>query len=114
MDSCPCPVGVKVMFPGCIASPVNSFREPKCVIKMVTPKVREKAQEFFGCDWLPGAELENQPTSGCVIIGSHWEGRVFMGELMTSGQFADYIFLSEVTLAVFEDSGWYLPDYAMA
>jgi len=114
MDNCPCPVGVKVMYPGCIESPNTAFREPRCVFKMVTPKVREKAREYFDCDWLPGAELENQPTSGCVIVGSHWEERIFMGELMTSGQFGDYIFLSQITLAVFEDSGWYVPDYSMA
>jgi len=50
----------------------------------------------------------------CEIVGSHWESRVFMGEIMTAGQFQDYIFLSRVTLALFEDSGWYLPDYEMA
>jgi len=114
LDSCPCPVGLRNMFPGCIQPPPPAFREPKCVFKLVTPKVKEKAREYFGCDWLPGAEIENQPTSSCVIVGSHWEERIFMGELMTAGQFGDYIFLSAVTLALFEDSGWYLPDYSMA
>mmetsp|Transcript_46643 Transcript_46643/g.148944 ORF Transcript_46643/g.148944 Transcript_46643/m.148944 type:complete len:747 (+) Transcript_46643:85-2325(+) len=114
IDSCPCPIGLPRMYPGCIQPPPPAFREPRCVLKLITPKVKEKVREFFDCDWLPGAELENQPTSSCVIVGSHWEERIFMGELMTSGQFGDYIFLSAITLALFEDSGWYMPDYNMA
>jgi leishmanolysin-like peptidase len=35
-----------------------------CVFHLVTPAVRQAARNHFGCDTLPGAELENQPTVG--------------------------------------------------
>jgi len=113
IEGCPCPINSTELYPGCIQSPF-AFREPNCIVKLITPRVQQEARAFFGCDTLPGAELENQATSACVIVNSHWEERIFMGELMTSGQFGDYIFLSRLTLAVFEDSGWYIPDYNMA
>jgi len=66
---------------------------------------------------LNGAELENQPTTACSIVGSHWEARIFVNELMSpvpiSGSVHDP-FVSDVTLALFEDSGWYLPNYSNA
>lgn len=114
LDGCPCPVGQKDMLPGCILPPQPAFRAPKCVFKVTTPMVVRKVQEFFGCESLLGAELENQPTSPCVIVSSHWEQRAFMGEVMVSAQVIRPTFLSEVTLALFHDSGWYLPDYSMA
>lgn len=114
LDKCPCPVGQKEMHDGCILSPQAGFREPKCVMRVTTPMVVQKAREFFGCDSLPGAELENQPSSPCVIVASHWEQRAFMGEVMVSTQVIEPTFLSEVTLALFQDSGWYMPDYNMA
>jgi len=114
LDRCPCPVGHKDMLPNCILPPQPSFRAPSCIFELTTPMVVKKAQEFFGCDRLHGAELENQPTSPCVIVSSHWEQRAFMGEVMVSAQVIQPTFLSEVTLALFHDSGWYLPNYSMS
>lgn len=40
----------------------------------------QAARDQFGCATLNGAELENDGGSGTA--GSHWEERVFLGELM--------------------------------
>ena len=42
--------------------------------------------------------------------GSHWSERLFHNELM-SPIMTHAVVYSAVTLALFEDSGWYVPDY---
>uniref|UniRef100_A0A7I5EDF5 Leishmanolysin-like peptidase n=1 Tax=Haemonchus contortus TaxID=6289 RepID=A0A7I5EDF5_HAECO len=78
---------------------------------IVTPKVTEEARRHFNCSTLEGAELENQ--GGPRAPGNHWEKRVFENELLSST--ATQVFaLSRLTLALFEDSGWYRVDYDQA
>jgi leishmanolysin len=71
---------------------------------IITPKVLEAARRHFNCSDLIGVELENQGGSGTA--GSHWEARVMLSDLMI-GVAYDEAVLSEITLALFEDSGWY-------
>jgi len=79
------------------------------------PTVVEEARNFFDCATLPGPELENQPTSECVIYGSHWEQRTLNGELMASSDDSDgYAFISRITLALLQDSGWYRANMSRA
>ncbi|XGW04819.1 hypothetical protein V3C99_015751 [Haemonchus contortus] len=78
------------------------------VLMLVTPKVREEARRFFNCSHLEGAELEGQKRGG--LRGSHWEKRVLENELMTAVS-TQVAALSRLTLALFEDSGWYIVDY---
>ncbi|KAG1692551.1 hypothetical protein DVH05_025303 [Phytophthora capsici] len=73
------------------------------VAKMVTPRVRAYVQQHFNCSTLEGAEMESQD-GGCV--GSHWEERLFESEYMTAVDSYRNVF-SALTLAFFEDSGWY-------
>ncbi|KAG1712564.1 hypothetical protein DVH05_000306 [Phytophthora capsici] len=73
------------------------------VAKMVTPRVRAYVQQHFNCSTLKGAEMESQD-GGCV--GSHWEERLFESEYMTAVDSYRNVF-SALTLAFFEDSGWY-------
>ena len=86
--------------------------------KINTPKVLEKIKEHFAqadCDaWqTPGGELEDDGGGGTA--GSHWEKRVFMNEVMTGSVNANWpAVVSPITLALFEDSGWYTVDYDMA
>lgn len=76
-----------------------------CVARIVTPTVVQAARDFYGCNTLPGAELENQDTSSCEPIGSHWEMRALNTELM--GAYTQHASLiSPLLLAVFQDSGW--------
>ncbi|KAL1503975.1 hypothetical protein AB1Y20_010391 [Prymnesium parvum] len=80
--------------------------------RMVTPKVASVAKDIFGCDSLVGAELENQPTSSGSCWGSHWEQRLMGNDVMaaTTSHLAKF---SALTLAAFEDSGWYEANYSM-
>ncbi len=73
-----------------------------------TPKVLEKARGHFGCPSLKGVELENQGGSGSA--GSHWEARIMLGDYMASIDYPELV-VSDITLAVFEDSGWYEVNY---
>jgi hypothetical protein len=84
-----------------------------CVLSLVTPRATLAARAFFQCAGLAGAELENQLTTACDLQGSHWEQRVLSGELMSSYQ-GHSNKLSALTLAAFEDSGWYLANYSAA
>jgi hypothetical protein len=70
-----------------------------------------KVREYFGCPNAPGAYLENEGGSGSA--GSHWERRVFGSEYMTASQVEDFR-ITEITLALFESTGWYKVDYSVA
>ncbi|KAG7391117.1 hypothetical protein PHYPSEUDO_005884 [Phytophthora pseudosyringae] len=97
-------------------SPIDYYVEPSkntvqhfterghVVAKMVTPNVAAFVKSHFGCDSLAGAEIEQQDDSGC--LGSHWEERIFEPEYMTPVDSFRNVF-SALTLAFFEDSGWY-------
>eukprot|EP00026_Physarum_polycephalum_P003764 Phypoly_transcript_03778.p1 GENE.Phypoly_transcript_03778~~Phypoly_transcript_03778.p1 ORF type:complete len:708 (+),score=107.83 Phypoly_transcript_03778:154-2277(+) len=74
-----------------------------------TPRVQEWVQNHFGCDTLPGAPLENGGGSGTKL--SHWEKRTFMNEYMT-GEATHNPVLSGLTLAMFQDSGWYVVNFS--
>ncbi|WKY09547.1 hypothetical protein Q1695_002144 [Nippostrongylus brasiliensis] len=81
------------------------------VYMIVTPRVREEARKYFDCDDLEGAELENQ--MGYGTRGAHWEKRVFENEAMSAVATQVYA-MSRITLALFEDSGWYEANYSKA
>ncbi|DAZ98816.1 TPA: hypothetical protein N0F65_000972 [Lagenidium giganteum] len=107
-----CPNGDYVDgFPVPSSSTVQVSRERNhTVAKMITPAVAKFVQDHFGCKELRGAELENQD-EGCM--GSHWEERLFEPEYMTPvSSFVNTI--SGLTLAFFEDSGWYKTNTAAA
>jgi leishmanolysin len=75
---------------------------------VTTPKVVAAARKHFGCSTLAGVELENQGGDGTE--GSHWEERVMLGDYMI-GESYDEVVISEITLALMEDSGWYKANY---
>lgn len=85
-------------------STVNEM--PKQVI--ATPKVVSTAQNHFGCSALQGVEIEDQGGSGTA--GSHWESRVMLGDFMIGESYPENV-ISEISLALFEDSGWYKVNY---
>ena len=79
---------------------------------VVTPTVASAARAFFNCSALPGAELENQPTgAGQSCWGSHWDERVYQTAVM-SPLSQDDNYLSALTLALYEDSGWYRANFS--
>jgi leishmanolysin len=73
-----------------------------------TTKVKKVATNHFGCNSLVGVELENQGGEGSA--GSHWEARIMLGDYMISHDYPEIV-ISDITLALFEDSGWYDVNY---
>uniref|UniRef100_A0A7S1CD33 Leishmanolysin-like peptidase n=1 Tax=Bicosoecida sp. CB-2014 TaxID=1486930 RepID=A0A7S1CD33_9STRA len=84
-----------------------------CVVTLKTPALQATARKWFGCDDVLGIELEDNPAAPCVPVGSHWEQRYLMDELMSS-TLTHKAVVSPLTLAYFEDTGWYSADYSMA
>ena len=72
-------------------------------------RVLKVAREYFNCPSLEGVELENFGGEGTV--GSHWEARILLGEYMTGYMYTPNQVISEFTLALLEDSGYYKAKY---
>jgi leishmanolysin-like peptidase len=87
--------------------PATRNGEPVQVPYMVSPRVRAEARRHFKCDDLPGAELEGGGGTGTRL--SHWEQRIFGVEYMVGTKSASPIY-SRLTMALFEDTGWYFVD----
>lgn len=71
---------------------------------IITPKVVAYAKEYFSCDSIEGVPLENGGGSGSK--NSHWEKTLFPSEIMNP-QVANPATISEFTIALLEDMGWY-------
>lgn len=80
----------------------------KKITYLKTPKVLEKAREHFNCPSLIGVPMEYNGGQGTV--GSHWSKRYMNTEYMIGDSYGENL-MSSITLALFEDSGWYSPDY---
>ena len=79
----------------------------KTVEAIAFPKMLEKAREAFSCE-LEGLELEDLDDS--EHLGSHWDLRIMPHDIMSTFFTLETIF-SDISLAIFEDSGWYMPNY---
>ena len=75
---------------------------------ITSPKTVLKARQHFNCASIPGVPLENQ--GGESSMGSHWESRYMLGDYMISTDYDDIV-LSDISLALFEDSGFYKVNY---
>ena len=97
-------------FPGGLEKTIKTENEVRRNIQkkfITTPKVLEFAKKYFNCKEITGVELENQHK----IQWSHWEARILLGEYMTSDSYTPEQIISEFTLALLEDSGWYRVNY---
>lgn len=63
------------------------------------------AKNFYNCSSLSGFPLENGGSSGSA--GAHWEKTIVLYEVM-GPSVAFGMYMSKLTGALFEDSGWYL------
>ena len=81
---------------------------------MVTsPAVLAVARQHFDCASIQGVPLEDNGGEGTA--NTHWEMRALNGELMVGTVVAGQRpALSNFTLALLEDSGWYVPQYEAA
>lgn len=81
---------------------------------IVTPKVRAITRNQFDCQSLEGAQLENQPTGADSCTGDHWDERLFYDNALSGVISPTTNILTPMTLALFEDSGWYRANYTQA
>ena len=72
-------------------------------------KVLKVAKEYFNCTIIDGVELEEYGGSGTV--GSHWEARILLGDYMNGIIYPEEQVISEFTLALLEDTGYYKANY---
>lgn len=76
-----------------------------------TPKVIEKAKAHFDCDRIKGVPLENNGLTG--NNDAHWKRRAMNSDYMIAQSFGENL-ISDITLALFEDSGWYRVNYDLS
>ena len=72
-------------------------------------KVLEVARKYYNCSDIDGVELEESGGGGTAA--SHWEARILLGEYMNGVIYTEEQVISEFTLALLEDSGYYKPNY---
>jgi Leishmanolysin len=75
---------------------------------IVTPRVAQVARNLFDCQTMAGARLEDFEGT---CIGSHWDERLFLQDILSPALAWRNNFLSPLTLALLEDSGWYSVNY---
>jgi len=72
---------------------------------LVTDTVKSLSRAHFGCATLPGGMVENDGGQGTAFI--HWEARAFDGELLTGLGNSSRQILSNFSMALLKDTGWY-------
>lgn len=80
-----------------------------------TPAAHRYIEQRFGItEFAPGypAGIEIEDGGGSGTAGSHPESRVYLSETMC-GIFVGYTFISNLTLSLLDDTGWYYVDYSM-
>ena len=85
---------------------------PKNKTIFIGPKVRKIASSYFNCPIGDGDGIEMDNYSQTEkLYNSHWEGRILLGDYMISKIYYPEQAISEVTLALLEDLGWYKIKY---
>ncbi|SYZ63448.1 GP63 (plasmid) [Leishmania braziliensis MHOM/BR/75/M2904] len=95
---------------GIVKSVTNLRGKPFAAPVINSSTVVAKAREQYGCPTLEYLEVEDQGGSGSA--GSHLKGRNAKDELMAPASAAGYY--TALTMAVFEDLGFYKADFSMA
>ena len=72
-------------------------------------RVLEVAKKYYNCSDIDGVELEESGGDGTA--GSHWEARILLGEYMNGVIYPEEQVISEFTLALLEDTGYYKANY---
>ena len=77
---------------------------------ITSKKVIETAKKYFNCNNIEAVELDNK---GIINgVSTHWEPRILLGDYMSSfGIEYEEHAISEITLSLMEDSGWYKANY---
>ena len=72
-------------------------------------RLLDTAKKYFNCNSLKGIPLEEYGGQGTA--GSHWDARVLLGDYMNGVIYPEEQVISEFTLAVLEDLGYYQANY---
>lgn len=81
----------------------------KTVALIKTPRILAAARKHFGCPELDGVEVEDMGDIGTV--GSHWKKRLFYDDALAGVITTPQLHFSSMTLAFFEDKGYYKVSY---
>ena len=88
---------------------VNYPQRGKTVDTIAFPQMLDRAREAFDCR-IEGLELEDYFIS--EVKGSSntfWDSRIMTHDILSS-KMSPYTVFSDITLSLFDDSGWYYPD----
>ena len=72
-------------------------------------KLVNVARKYYNCSEIDGVELEESGGGGTA--GSHWEARILLGDYMNGVIYPEEQVISEFTLALLEDTGYYKANY---
>ena len=72
-------------------------------------KLLATAKKYFNCNSIKGIPLEDYGGQGTA--GSHWDARTLLGDYMNGIIYPEEQVISEFTLAVLEDLGYYQANY---
>ena len=109
MNDCKCPFDSSLTLSD--SDLITCLTQIGCAIELQTPIVISATQAYYDCPNLTGAELENIRLDDCYILNSHWEFRNLKNEVMVGISTTGVGFVSPMTFAFFEDSGWYSMNY---
>ena len=87
---------------------ISQSTNGKTLTYVNSPTVMKVVERHFGCSSVKGLQLEDQGEEGSV--GAHWEARYMLGDYMIAFDYPEIV-ISEISLALFEDSGWYKVNY---
>lgn len=92
-----------------IKTTINKFDQK--VDTVISKNVVEKARKHFNCKTLEGVPLEYN--GGENSTGGHWSRKIMNTDYMIGRSHGENL-ISDISLAFFEDSGWYKVDYSKA
>ena len=72
-------------------------------------KVVHLAKQYFNCNTIEGVELEDFEGKG--KISSHWKSSILLGDYMNAEFYNEEEVISEFTLALLEETGFYKANY---
>ena len=90
---------------------INYPKRGKTVKTIAFPEMLDKARSAFNCN-IEGLELEDYYEEVNENQAStFWDSRIMTHDILSSHINAQSVF-SDISLAVFSDSGWYYPDFS--
>lgn len=78
------------------------------LVYITSPKVLQEVNNHFNCS-IDKFPLENQGEEGNV--GAHWDSRYMLGDYMCADYDYREVVMSNISIALFEDTGYYKVNY---